>query len=221
MIRAIVVTVGVFLLLAGCLFGAAGQLSWPMAWAVLGVYSFFKAAAFVFVPSELLRERAAPGQGVDRVDVVLSALGYLCLFPGTFVAAGLDAVRFGPAIPIPLAIQVTALLVYALGNAFTFWAVLSNPFFSTFVRIQDDRDHSVVSTGAYALVRHPGYAGALLAHLALPFALGAVWALLPAAVGTVFFVARTAREDRTLRDGLAGYRVYQAQVRWRLLPGVW
>ena len=221
MIRATAVTVGLLLLLGGCLFGSAGRLSWPMAWAVLGIYSVSKAAAFALLDPELIRERAAPGPGVDRGDVVLATLGYLALYPGTFVAAGLDAVRFGPAIPMSQSIQVAALLVYALGYAFAFWAVHSNPFFATFVRVQEDRDHTVVSSGPYALVRHPGYAGALLAHLAVPFALGSIWALLPAAVGTLLFVARTSREDRTLRDRLVGYRDYQARVRWRLLRGVW
>ena len=221
MIRAAIATVAEVLLFAGCLFGAAGQLSWPMAWAALGFYSLLKVAAFGFLDPELLRERAAPGPGVDRGDVPLATLGWLALYPGMFVAAGLDAVRFGPAVPIPHFAQVAALLVYGLGYVFAFWAVRSNPFFSTFVRIQEDRDHSVVSSGPYALVRHPGYAGVLLAHLALPFALGGIWALLPAALGTIFFVARTSREERTLRDHLAGYREYQARVRWRLLPGVW
>lgn len=192
-----------------------------MAWAVLGVFAVTKAATFAFVDSELIMERVAPGPGVDRVDVVLTTLGCLGIYPGTFVVAGLDAIRLGPAIPIPQLAQVTAFLVFALGYGFAFWAVRSNPFFSTFVRIQDDRDHSVVSSGPYALIRHPGYAGVLLAHLALPFALGSSWALVPASIGTIFFVARTSREDRTLRDHLAGYREYQARVRWRLLPGVW
>jgi len=221
LIRAVAVTVALFLLLAASLFGAAGHLSWPMAWAVLGVYSVSKAAAFAFVNPELIKERAAPGPGVDRGDVMLASLGYLGLYFGTFAVAGLDAVRFGPAIPIPQSIQVTALLVFALGYGFAFWAVRSNPFFATFVRIQDERAHSVISSGAYALLRHPGYAGVLLSHLALPFALGSIWALVPAAVGTIFFVARTSREDRMLRDRLAGYREYQTRVRWRLLPGVW
>ena len=221
MIRAIAVTIAGFLLLGGCLFGAAGQLSWPMAWAVMGVYAVSKAAAFAFAGQDLMRERAAPGPGVDRRDVVIATLGYLGLYPGTFAVAGLDAVRFGPFVPIPQTTQVAALLVFALGYGFAIWAVRSNPFFATFVRIQEDRDHSVVSSGAYALVRHPGYAGALLAHLALPFALGSIWALVPAAMGTIFFVARTSREDRTLRDRLVGYREYQSRVRWRLVPGVW
>ena len=221
MIRAIAVTVVELLLLGACLFGAAGQLLWPMAWAVLGVYSVSKAAAFAFADPDLMRERAAPGPGMDRRDVVLATLGYLGLYPATLVVAGLDAVRFGPAVPIPLSTQVTALLIFAFGYGFATWAVLSNPFFATVVRIQDDRDHSVVSSGAYALVRHPGYAGVLLAHLALPFALGSIWAFLPAVVGTIFFVARTSREDQTLQDRLVGYREYQSRVRWRLLPGVW
>ena len=221
MIRAAAMTIVEVLLFGVCLFGAAGSLSWPMAWAVLGIYSLFKAAAFALLDPELLRERAAPGPGVDYGDVVLATLGVLALYPATFVVAGLDAVRFGPALPMAQSVQAAALLVYALGYGFAHWAAYSNPFFATFVRIQEDRDHSVISSGPYALIRHPGYAGALLAHLALPFALESIWALLPTAVATFFFVARTSREERTLGDHLVGYREYQARVRWRLLPGVW
>jgi protein-S-isoprenylcysteine O-methyltransferase Ste14 len=202
-------------------FGAAGQFSWPMAWAVLGIYSASKVAGLAFANPELIRERAAPGPGVDHLDKVIATLGYLGLYPGTLMVAGLDAIRFGPAVLIPQSIQIIALLIFAFGYGFASWAVLSNPFFATFVRIQNDRGHSVVSSGAYALVRHPGYAGVLLAHLALPFALGSIWALVPAAVGTILFIVRTAREDQTLRDHLVGYREYQTRVRWRLLPGVW
>ena len=70
MIRATAITLALFLILGGCLFGAAGQLSWPMAWAVLGVYSVSKAACFAFADPGLMRERAAPGPGMDRRDVV-------------------------------------------------------------------------------------------------------------------------------------------------------
>jgi protein-S-isoprenylcysteine O-methyltransferase Ste14 len=221
MIRAAAATIVEVLLFGACLFGAAGSLSWPMGWAVLGLYTLPKAAAFAFLDPDLLQERAAPGPGVDRGDVVIATLGVLALYPATFIVAGLDAVRFGPALPMAQSVQLAALLVFALGYGFAYWAVYSNPFFATFVRIQEDRDHSVVSSGPYALIRHPGYAGALLAHLALPFALESIWALLPTAVATVLFIARTSREDRTLRDQLAGYREYQARVRWRLVPGVW
>jgi protein-S-isoprenylcysteine O-methyltransferase Ste14 len=97
----------------------------------------------------------------------------------------------------------------------------ANPFFSTFVRIQDDRGHAVVNSGPYAWVRHPGYAGTIIAHLALPLIFGSTWALVPASLGALLFVLRTAREDRVLSERLGGYHEYRARVRWRLVPGVW
>lgn len=221
MIRAIVAIIAEILLFGACLFGAAGSLAWPMAWAVLGIYSILKAAALAFLDPDLIRERVSPGPGVDRGDVLLATLGVLTLYPVTFTVAGLDAVRFGPYLPMADVIQVAGLLVYAFGYGFAYWAAFSNPFFATFVRIQQDRGHSVVSSGPYALVRHPGYAGVLLAHLALPFAFESILTLLPTALAVLLFVARTSREDQTLRDHLAGYIDYQARVRWRLLPGVW
>jgi len=95
-----------------------------------------------------MSDRFSPGQGVDFGDVLLAALGYLGLYPGSLAVAALDAVRFGPPIPIRQAIQVVGFSVFALGNGFAFWAVLPNPSFSTFVRIQEDRDHSLVPSGA-------------------------------------------------------------------------
>jgi protein-S-isoprenylcysteine O-methyltransferase Ste14 len=89
------------------------------------------------------------------------------------------------------------------------------------VRIQAERGHRVVSSGPYHWMRHPGYAGALLAFLATPVFLDSVWAFLPALAITVLLVVRTRLEDRTLQDELDGYRDYARQVRYRLLPGVW
>jgi protein-S-isoprenylcysteine O-methyltransferase Ste14 len=221
MIRAIVVTVALFLFLGGCLLGAAGTLSWPLAWVVLSIYFTSKVVALVFADTEMIIERVALELGSDQVDKVLATLGYLGLYPGTFIVAGLDAVRFGPAIPIPDIISLMTVVVFAIGYGISTWAVLCNPFFSTFVRIQNDREHSVISSGPYALIRHPGYAGVLLAHLALPLALGSIWAVLPSILGIIFFVLRTSREDQELRDHLVGYREYQSRVRWRLIPGVW
>ena len=214
-------TLVLFILLSGCLFVAAGQITWPMAWAILGIYLLSKLIGLIFVDPELLRERAAPGPEADPGDKLIATLGYLGLYPGTLVVAGLDTIRFGPAVDIPQYLQVVALIIFLLGYGFATWAVLSNPFFTTFVRIQKDRDHSVISSGAYTLVRHPGYAGALMSHLALPIALGSVWALAPVLVGAIFFIIRTAREDQILHDHLIGYREYQKRVRWRLIPGVW
>jgi protein-S-isoprenylcysteine O-methyltransferase Ste14 len=103
----------------------------------------------------------------------------------------------------------------------TLWAMAVNRFFSGVVRIQEERGHVVVSHGPYALVRHPGYVGVILAMVGAPLMLGSVWALIPAAATVGVIVIRTAREDLTLTRYLAGYETYAQRVRYRLLPGIW
>jgi protein-S-isoprenylcysteine O-methyltransferase Ste14 len=203
----------------GCLFGSAGRLWWPAAWAYLAIFAGFTAVTFAAVPAELIRERAAPGAGWDRQDARLASLAGLALYPGTLIVAGLDAGRSGSS--VPALGQALAFVVFASGYGVALWAMRANRFFSTFVRIQSDRGHAVISTGPYAWVRHPGYAGTIVAHLALPAALGSVWAWVPALLGAILFVSRTAREDRVLAERLPGYREYRARVPWRLVPGVW
>ena len=98
----------------------------------------------------------------------------------------------------------------------------ANPHFEKTVRIQTDRDHRVIDSGPYRIVRHPGYAATAVGLLlATPLLLRSWWAFVPAVAGVAWLVLRTALEDRTLRRELAGYESYAARVRWRLVPGVW
>jgi protein-S-isoprenylcysteine O-methyltransferase Ste14 len=219
MTRAAFEAIALIVFLGACLFASAGRISWPAGWAYLAVFAAFTAATFAVVQPALIRERAAPGPDSDRSDRLLAGLGFLGLYPGTLIVAGLDAGRAGSSIP-PSA-QALALFVFGSGYGLALWAMRTNPFFSTFVRIQHDRGHSVISEGPYARVRHPGYTGTIVAHLALPLSLGSVWALVPASFGVLLFVLRTAREDRVLTERLDGYREYRARVRWRLVPKVW
>ena len=220
MLRAVAQTGIVLLGYGAILFGAAGRLDWPMAWAFLCVYLAFILIAFAFLAPELIRERSRLGAGARRWDVVLASLSFVCFMPLTLLVAGLDVARFGWSPTLPLALEIAALVVFACGYGFAFWAMAVNRFFSTFVRIQHDRGHHVVCDGPYAYIRHPGYAGAILSAIVLPVALGSLWALLPAFVGAGLFVVRTAREDRTLQEELEGYGEYARRVRWRLLPGI-
>ena len=136
------------------------------------------------------------------------------------LAAGLDAL-FDRSPVFNLPVKILALVIILAGYALGSYALIENRFFSGMVRIQTDRGHHVVSSGPYRWLRHPGYAGALLAYLATPLFLDSWWAFLPAVLLTILLVIRTALEDRTLQDELTGYREYAGQVRYRLLPGVW
>jgi protein-S-isoprenylcysteine O-methyltransferase Ste14 len=120
----------------------------------------------------------------------------------------------------PLAF-VAGVAVAMLGSALIVWAIRSNPFFSSVVRIQKDRGHTVVSDGPYRFIRHPGYAGMSAFTLATPLILGSYWAFAPAAVTTAVTLLRIALEDQTLHNELEGYTGYARRVRYKLLPGIW
>jgi len=99
--------------------------------------------------------------------------------------------------------------------------MIANAYFSTAVRIQSDRGHTVCRTGPYRFVRHPGYVGFILQSLGTPFLLGSLWTLVPGITATVLMIIRTSLEDRTLQAELPGYRDFVQEVRYRLVPGIW
>lgn len=207
------------LLVAVILFLASGRLNWVWAWAYLGVGVSIVAINARVLSPELIAERGQPKENVKGWDRILTTL---TLFPtlGGLIVAGLDE-RFGWSPPLAVAIHLVALAFLALGQGLFTWAMASNKFFSTAVRIQMDRSHTVASGGPYRYVRHPGYVGYIISWLATSLALGSLWALIPAGLVIGLFVIRTALEDKTLVEELDGYREYAAQVRYRLLPGIW
>jgi protein-S-isoprenylcysteine O-methyltransferase Ste14 len=207
-------------MLAASLFGPAGHLRWPMAWAFLVFYAVFAGVGTLTLDPALLAERTRFQTDVRGWDLGLATAAFALMLPGTLVVCGYDA-RFGWSPPIPPLAQWLALATYAVGYSFSLWAAYSNPFFSTVVRIQRERGHHVIEAGPYAFVRHPGYAGPIVGHLALPIALGSLWGLVPTVAGTAFLILRTAYEDRTLAQELPGYREYMLRVPWRLCRHVW
>lgn len=221
MIRGIVLVIIYLASLVAILFVSAGRVDWPMGWASLSIYILISIINFMLADPTLITERAQMRTGVNIRDMVLASLSFLFFFPLTLLVAGLDIGRYTWSPPIPLAVQVIALVVFAFGNTIGSWAMVRNKYFSTFLRIQKDRDHKVITGGPYQWVRHPGYAGVILASIALPISLGSLWALVPALVGACGFVVRTFFEDNTLMEELGGYREYAQSVQFRLLPGIW
>ena len=89
------------------------------------------------------------------------------------------------------------------------------------MRIQTDRDHKVIDTGPYAVIRHPGYAFAIMLAAGMALSLGSLYALIPVGLLVVVLFGRTLGEEMELRRGLEGYAEYMERVRWRWVPGVW
>jgi protein-S-isoprenylcysteine O-methyltransferase Ste14 len=209
------------LLLALALLVPAGTWRWPAAWAYVGLYLAFA------VPVGFWLQRTNPALLADRVDwnrrapkawdrVLLALL--IPAFVAAYATAGLDF-RFGWSEP-PASLRGAC---FVLVGAFYLLMVLvlrENAFLSRVVEVHPEAGHRVVTTGPYAVVRHPMYAGYIVWVVATPLALGSLPALAPAAIIVVGILVRTVLEDRTLRAELPGYCEYAARVRWRLVPGV-
>jgi protein-S-isoprenylcysteine O-methyltransferase Ste14 len=136
------------------------------------------------------------------------------------LVAGLDY-RFSWTGEIAFIWHITGALLYALTLGLTGWAMISNAYFSTAVRIQSDRGQQVCTTGPYHYVRHPGYVGFFFQSFAVPILLGSLWALFFAAPVIVLMIIRTSREDQMLQEQLPGYKEYAQRVKYRLLPRIW
>jgi protein-S-isoprenylcysteine O-methyltransferase Ste14 len=209
---------------AGALFWAAGTVAWPMGWVVAGIYAAWgagMATVLIILQPELIAERLGPRKGGKLWD--LAILGVLAMANlARLILAGLDY-RYGwtPASTFSLPVMIGAAVLAAAGYGFFVWATASNAFFSQQVRLQPDRGQMVATGGPYRIMRHPGYAGALLFELFSPIALGSWWAVIPSAIGFVVLVVRTALEDRALQTELPGYPEYAAKTRYRLVPGIW
>jgi len=208
------------LVLAAILFISAGRLDWGWAWAYLGLSVGILAVNALVMSPELIAERGQVGKAdVKTWDKAITTISILPAL-GAPIVAGLDE-RFGWSPQLALTIHLIGLASLILGQGLFTWSMVSNRFFSTAVRIQMDRDHTVATVGPYRYVRHPGYVGFIVSAFAMPLTLGSLWALIPAAMTMCLFVVRTALEDRTLQEELDGYKEYAEQVHYRLLPGVW
>ncbi|MDB5322143.1 MAG: Isoprenylcysteine carboxyl methyltransferase [Phycisphaerales bacterium] len=204
--------------IAALLFGAAGRVDLPWTWALLACHATVMGLGLIAMGPELRRERMRRrGGGIDRVFRSLILVFVLI----HLVVAGLDAGRFGWSPAFPAGVRGAGLVVYVVGIAVSMWAMSVNRFFEPTVRIQADRGHYAVTDGPYQFVRHPGYAGMLLAVFAECAVLGSLWSALPAVAFAAVLAARTRMEDRMLRAQLGGYAEYAGAVRYRLVPCVW
>lgn len=204
-----------------CLFGSVGRLDWLNAWVLLGLnfVASIVTTALLWRNPELLAERSniKAGKSWDKAIVgIVVLLGPMV----TWITAGLDT-RFHWSDGMPPLAFIVGVVVAVLAAALIAWAMRSNKFFSSVVRIQKDRGHVVVTGGPYRFVRHPGYTGMSVFTLATPLILNSRWAFAPAMATAATAVLRTALEDRTLHNELDGYADYARRVKYKLVPVIW
>ena len=215
----------VYLLIPLILLICGGDLGWWQAW----LYSILILAAGI--GGRMWAEQRHPGLTAERQNIenmknakawdkVLAPLMAVSVVFPMVIVAGLDH-RYNWSSEFPLWLIVIGFILISLGYAFGAWALSENRFFSSVVRVQTDRGHVVCDSGPYRFVRHPGYAGSILALFGIVLALGSVWTLIPAAMATIIAVIRTVLEDRALQEELRGYRDYAQRVRYRLFPGMY
>lgn len=207
-----------FVVLGSMLFVPAGTLDFWQAWVYL---------AILFVPSgsliayllkhdpELLerRMRMREKEPPQKIFVILGTLVYFI----AFIIPGLDK-RFGWS-SVPLPIVIAAELLVLVGYALFVIVVRENRFASRVIEVQPDQQ--VISTGPYAVVRHPMYAAATLMYVSGPLALGSFYAMLVALLMPFLLVMRIRNEEEVLTRNLRGYADYLEQVKYRLVPGIW
>jgi protein-S-isoprenylcysteine O-methyltransferase Ste14 len=200
----------------------AGTFRYWQGWAFVVFYSVFAilTAGQYIRRKDLVNERLNPGPGVKRWDrIIFKIFTLLCMV--VIALSCLDAGRFGWSPKFPTSVYVISNAVMYLAYSFIIWAMFTNNFFSSRVRIQTDRGQYVVQQGPYSFVRHPGYLGVLFWLPSLALVLGSLWGLIPAGLAVITIIVRTYLEDKMLQKELPGYIEYSQKVRYRLIPCVW
>jgi protein-S-isoprenylcysteine O-methyltransferase Ste14 len=215
---------GMFAVFALLLFLAAGTVAWLAGWAFLILFFGFTIALSLWLlrhnPALLTERMTGIGKPDQKTwDKVFFALANV-IFLAWLVVMPLDAVRFHWS-HMPAWLQVLGALLL-LGSFYLFFLTFrENAYLSPAVRIQAEREQTVVSTGPYRYVRHPMYATAIIFLVGTTLLLGSWYGLLVGLLLAVAIALRAVQEERTLRAELPGYDAYTAQVKYHLIPYIW
>lgn len=163
------------------------------------------------------RKKFGPGQEESSAQKIIMALA-IVLMPALFIFSALDY-RFGWS-PVPTAVVLLGDVLVALGLLMNLLVFRENSFGGS--TIETVAGQKVISTGPYALVRHPMYVGVLIMVAGIPLALGSWWGLVAIlALDIPILMWRILDEEQILKKELAGYQEYTQQVHYRLLPYLW
>ena len=210
--------------MAALMFVPAGTIAWVQAWiylALMGITGTLITTWLYIHAPDLLAQRAA--SPVQREQAAWDRIFMICMivfFIAWMAIMGLDAVRFQTSHVAVWAQAAGAIAI--LISQYVFWLVFrANSYAAPVVKVQKERGHAIATTGPYALVRHPMYAGAILFLIGIPLLLGSWYGLVLAPVLVVGFAIRAVLEERVLQAQLPGYADYAARVRYRFVPLIW
>ena len=207
------------------LFVPAGTLDWWRAWVFLGVVFGSAVASTLSVfraNKDLLAERFKPpvqkGQPLaDKIIVILLIAG----FASVVVCISLDVFRWHLMVTPGTFVSSLGLVLFVVGWWLMTLALRENAFAAPGVKHQADRQHTVIESGVYGVVRHPMYTGSVPLLVGMPLWLESYAAALLASVPIGTLVVRIVVEEQFLRRALAGYNAYTERVQYRLIPFVW
>jgi protein-S-isoprenylcysteine O-methyltransferase Ste14 len=216
--KALVRLLAGFIILSAILLLPAGTVAYWEAWVYMAVVfvPITPVLVYLLVNDPELLERRMRTKEKDTRQSLLIKLASICYLL-TFLLPGLDR-RFKWC-HVPFAAVVVADVLVLLGYGLFVLVLRENSYASRVVEVEQGQ--RVVTTGPYAIVRHPMYLAALVMFLSTPVALGSWWAVIPALPLVAVLVARIRNEEQLLTKELEGYRQYAQTTRYRLIPGVW
>lgn len=221
-LRAIRATIGGFVCMFAVIFIPAWTLYYWQGWAFFLTLSVSTALATTYLAlhdKKLLESRMRMGPTAEKTSAqkTITAIGSLILIAATVIMVFDHRFAWSPAVPAYFSILGDALGV--LGIIMYLFVVRENRYAAATVEVVEGQ--TVVSTGLYAIVRHPMYTGAILVFIGMPLALGSWWGVLFVPLFVAGFAWRLLNEEKFLSENLPGYAEYMHKVRYRLVPYIW
>jgi protein-S-isoprenylcysteine O-methyltransferase Ste14 len=212
------------LTLAFCaLFLPAGSLRFWQGWVYLAVLPIPSLCAYIYFlkhDPQLIERRLEQKEQVREQKLLMRWFKpfflFVFLLPGFDYRLGWSRTLLGE---VPLWLTVFSQVMALTGMCFAAWVVTVNRFAGRTIRVEESQ--KVISTGPYANVRHPLYAGSVVLWMFTPLALGSYISLPIFALLIPFYVIRLLNEEKVLREQLPGYIEYCHKTKFRLIPFVW
>ena len=171
-------------------------------------------------PQLVVQRLKAKRKGSKLWDEILMRTSNLMIIIAVPAVAGFDVSRFQWS-SIDIYFAPLGLVFVVVSSIILNYAMIVNIHFEPTVRIQEERNHKVITRGPYSIIRHPGYLAGILFAISIPLLIGSFFSFIPVCIYIFLMIIRTWLEDKTLQKELEGYIGYSKQVRYRLFPGIW